>query len=164
MLPDSTAADASVSDDVCTVTCAPPAFVFPNRNPLKVRVKCDIDGITAPAVVMTTEEEDVAPQVAVKPATLLPPTDTTGVMDGAKKESGYVSVMVPPDLIPPNIEGVKPSVASTAVFPALSSEVGMEKETSRGRVGKAMMRPKARANMKAKLIANPSFHWNGYGR
>ena len=164
MLPDSTAADASVSDDVCTVTCAPPAFVFPNRNPLKVRVKCDIDGITAPAVVMTTEVAVVAPQVAVKPATLLPPTDTTGVTDGAKKPEGYVSVMVPPGLIPPNTEGVKPSVASTAVFPSLSSETGMEKEISRGRVGSAMMRPNARTKMKAKLSANPSFHWKGYGR
>ena len=108
MLPDSTAADASVSDDVCTVTCAPPAFVFPNRNPLKVRVKCDIDGIAAPAVVTTTEVAVVAPQVAVKPATLLPPTDTTGVTDGAKKPEGYVSVMVPP--AGTGFDAVNPSV------------------------------------------------------
>ena len=88
MLPDSTAADASVSDDVCTVTCGPPAFVFPIVNPLNVKVKADNDGTTAAAVVMTTEVAVVAPQVAVKPATLLPPTGTTGVTDGAKKPEG----------------------------------------------------------------------------
>ncbi len=88
MLPDSTAADASVSDDVCTVTCDPPAFVFPIVNPLNVKVKADNDAIAAPAVVMTTELAVVAPQVAVKPATLLLRAETNGVTDGAKKPEG----------------------------------------------------------------------------
>ena len=96
MLPDSTAADASVSDDVCTVTCGPPAFVFPIVNPLNVKVQADNDAMAAPAVVMTTEVAVVAPQVVVNPATLLLPAETNGVTDCAKKESGYVSVMVPP--------------------------------------------------------------------
>ena len=73
MLPDSTACDAISSDDVCTVTCGPPAVVYPNFNPLSVTVNADKDGIAAPAVVMTTEVAVVAPHVAVKPATLLPP-------------------------------------------------------------------------------------------
>ena len=85
-------------------------------------------GIAAPAVVMTTEVAVVAPQVAVKPATLLPPTDTTGVMDGAKKESGYVSVMVPP--AGTVFKGMNPSVAGTADFPAFRSLEAMEKAKS----------------------------------
>jgi hypothetical protein len=128
MLPDSTAADASVSDDVCTVTCGPPAVMFPNRSPLKVKVKYDIDGIAAPAVVMTTDVAVVAPQVAAKPATLLLPTETTGVTDGMKKESAYVSVMVPP--AGTAFKGVNPSVTATAVFPAFRSKGAMENESA----------------------------------
>ena len=128
MLPDSTAADASVSDDVCTVTCGPPAFVFPIVNPLNVKVQADNDAMAAPAVVMTTEVAVVAPQVAVKPATLLPPTGTTGVTDGAKKPEGYVSVMVPP--AGTAFKGVNPSVAGTATFPAFRSVEAMEKAKS----------------------------------
>ena len=85
-------------------------------------------GIAAPAVVMTTEVAVVAPQVAVKPATLLPPADTTGVTDGAKKESGYVSVMVPP--AGTVFKGMNPSVAGTADFPAFRSLEAMEKAKS----------------------------------
>ncbi len=88
MLPASTAADASVSDDVCTVTCGPPAVMYPNFNPLNVTVNADKDGIAAPAVVMTTEVAVVALHVAVKPATLLFPAATMGVTDGMKKYSG----------------------------------------------------------------------------
>ena len=96
MLPDATAADAIRSDDVCTVMSVSPDVGYPNRSPLNVKTNADSDGIAAPAVVMITKVAVVAPQVAVKPATLLPPTDTTGVTNGAKKESGYVSVMVLP--------------------------------------------------------------------
>ena len=81
-------------------------------------------GIAAPAVVKTTEVAVVAPQVAVKPATLLPPTET-GVTDGAKKESGYVSVMVPP--AGTAFKGMNPSVAGTAAFPAFRSVEAIEK-------------------------------------
>ncbi len=88
MLPESTAADAKRSVDVCTVTSAPPAVGYPNVNPLKVKVKAAADGIAAPAVVMTMDVLVVAPHVAVKPATLLPPAATTGVTEGAKKEAG----------------------------------------------------------------------------
>jgi hypothetical protein len=86
ILPDSTAADAITSEDVCTVTCRPPAFVFPNVNPLIVKVKADNDAMAVPAVVMIREVAVVAPQVAVKPATL--PAETTGVTDNKKKELG----------------------------------------------------------------------------
>ena len=94
MLPDSTACDAISSDDVCTVTCRPPAVGYPNVNPFNVTVNADEDGIAAPAVVMTTEVAVVALHVTFKPATLLPPAATMGVTDGAKKPEGYISVTV----------------------------------------------------------------------
>ncbi len=88
MPPESTAADARESDDVCTVTSAPPAIGCPIVNPRRVRVKADADGIAAPAVVMTTDVMVVAPHNAVKPEMLLAPAATTGVTEGAKKEAG----------------------------------------------------------------------------
>ena len=119
MLPDSTACDAISSDDVCTVTCRPPAVGYPNVNPFNVTVNADEDGIAAPAVVMTTEVAVVALHVAFKPATLLPPAATMGVTDGAKKPEGYVSVMVPP--AGTRFAAVKPTVTGTDVLPALRS-------------------------------------------
>jgi hypothetical protein len=80
--------------------------------------------MTAPAVVMTTDESVVALHVPVSPATLLLPAATLGVMDAAKKPEGYVSVMVPPGGM--KFVGVKPSV-STATFPAFRSEVAIIK-------------------------------------
>ena len=91
MLPESAAFHANFarrSDDVCTVTSAPPAVGCPNVNPRRVRVKADADGIAAPAVVMTMDVLVVAPHVAVKPLTLLAPAATIGVMKGVKKEAG----------------------------------------------------------------------------
>ena len=61
---------------------------YPNVNPLKVKVNADDGGIVALAVVITTNVFVVAPQVAVKPATLLAPAAIKGVTDGKKKESG----------------------------------------------------------------------------
>ena len=88
MLPDSTAADSIRSEDVCTVTCGLPAVTRPIVNPLKVTEKNVDDRIAAPAVVMITEVAVVAPQVAVKPATLLAPSTEKGVTEWAKKEPG----------------------------------------------------------------------------
>ena len=97
------------------------------EKPDIVTTKADA-GIAAPAVVMITEVAVVAPQVAVRPATLLPPTETTGVTDGMKKESGYVSVMVPP--AGTGFDAVNPSVTGTDVLPALRSFADMIKKTS----------------------------------
>ncbi len=99
--------------------------MFPNTNPLIVKVKADSDAMAAPAVVMITEVAVVAPQVAVKPATLLPPAETTGVTDGKKKPEGYVSVMVPPTGT--GFNAVNPIVTGTAVFPAFRSLAAIEK-------------------------------------
>ncbi len=81
--------------------------------------------MAAPAVVMTTDELVVALHVPVSPATLLLPAATVGVMDGAKKPEGYVSVMVPP--AGTRDPGVKLKVTGTAVFPAFRSEDAMMK-------------------------------------
>ena len=62
-----------------------PTVKPPIVKPFIVTMNADC-GIAAPAVVMTNEVAVVAPQVAVKPATLLAPTK--GVTDGAKKEAG----------------------------------------------------------------------------
>jgi hypothetical protein len=129
ILPDSTASDAISSDDVCTAMRGPPAVMYPNVNPLSVTVNADNDGIAAPAVVMMTEVVVVAPHVAVKPATLLPPAATVGVTEGMKKPEGYVKVMVPPGGIPLKKEGVKPIVTGASLFPDLRSEGCMKKET-----------------------------------
>ena len=128
MLPDSTACDAISSDDVCTVTCRPPAVGYPNVNPFNVTVNADEDGIAAPAVVMTTEVAVVALHVAFKPATLLPPAATMGMTDGAKNPEGYVSVTVPPAAT--GFAALNPSVTGTDVLPALRSIANKLKCTS----------------------------------
>jgi hypothetical protein len=96
-------------------------------KPVIVITNADGD-MAAPAVVMTTYVAVVAPHVPVSPATLLLPAATVGVTDGAKKESGYVSVMVPP--AGTAFKGMNPSVAGTAAFPAFRSVEAMEKAKS----------------------------------
>ena len=76
-------------------------------------------GMTAPAVVMTTEVALVVLHAPVSPATLLLPAATVGVMDGAKKPEGYVSVIVPPEGM--GFNGVKPSVTGTDALPDFRS-------------------------------------------
>ena len=76
-------------------------------------------GMTAPAVVMTTEVALVVLHVPVSPATLLLPAATVGVIYGAKKPEGYVSVMVPPEGT--GFSGVKPSVTGTDALPDFRS-------------------------------------------
>ena len=87
-------------------------------KPVIVMTSADA-GMTAPAVVMTTEVALVVLHVPVSPATLLLPAATVGVMDGAKKPEGYVSVMLPPEGM--GFIGVKPSVTGTDDLPDLRS-------------------------------------------
>jgi hypothetical protein len=77
---------------------------------------------------MMTEVVVVAPHVAVKPATLLPPAATVGVTEGMKKPEGYVKVMVPPGGIVFN--AVNPIVTGTFVFPAFRSIDWIENTTA----------------------------------
>jgi hypothetical protein len=83
--------------------------------------------MTAPAVVMTTEVALVVLHAPVSPATLLLPAATAGVMDGAKKPEGYVSVMVPPEGM--GFNEVKPSVTGTNVLPGIRSSFKIRKDT-----------------------------------
>ena len=105
-----------------------PAVKAPKVRPTIVKTKTDDDGIAAAAVVMTTEVAVVALHVAVKPATLLPPTATAGVTDGMKKPEGYVSVMVPPGGTVFNT--VNPTVTGTDILPALRSCAKIKKVRS----------------------------------
>ena len=93
--PECRAADGSTSFEVCTVTPRLPSVKPPMVNPVNVTANAE-GGMTAPAVVMTTDVVVVALHVPVSPATLLLPAATVGVMDGAKKSKGYDSVMMPP--------------------------------------------------------------------
>ena len=95
-----------------------PAVKPPMVKPVIVMTSADA-GMTAPAVVMTTEVALVVLHVPVSPATLLLPAATVGAMDGAKKPEGYVSVMVPPEGM--GFKGVKPSVTGTDDLPDFRS-------------------------------------------
>ena len=95
-----------------------PAVNPPMVKPVIVMTSADA-GMTAPAVVMTTEVALVVLHAPVSPATLLLPAATVGVMDGAKKPEGYVNVIVPPEGM--GFNGVKPSVTGTDALPAFRS-------------------------------------------
>ncbi len=127
MNPDETPSEPNTSDDVRTNTMPGCLEMLLLEKPDIVTTKAAA-GITAPAVVMTTDVAVVAPHVPVSPATLLLPAATVGVMDGAKKPEGYVSVMVPP--AGTGFDAVNPSVTGTDVWPALRSIVEMLKYTS----------------------------------
>ena len=88
-------------------------------KPVIVMTSADA-GMTAPAVVMTTDVALVVLHAPVSPATLLLPAATVGVMDGAKKPEGYVSVMVLPGST--RVCCVKLNVTGTPIFPAFRSE------------------------------------------
>ena len=85
--PEETEADATVSDEVCTLIPTAPAVTAPIVNPLIVTVKAEVL-MDAPDVVITKDVAVVALQVAVSPATLLAPAATMGVTEEAKKPEG----------------------------------------------------------------------------
>ena len=87
MDPEATKADASVSEDVCTLIPTAPAVTAPIMNPFIVTVNADAP-IVAPDVVITTDVAVVGLHVTVSPATLLAPDATLGVIDEAKKPEG----------------------------------------------------------------------------
>ena len=86
MIPDGTATDAAVSEDVATVTPTDPAVTLPMTKPDSVTTNDEAE-TAAPAEVMTTDVLVVAVQVPVKPATLLLQGCTVGV-DVAKNPDG----------------------------------------------------------------------------
>ena len=115
MDPESTDNDGRTSSEVCT-TQREPAVTVPMVKPEIVTVN-KVAGILAPAVVITMNGAVVLLHIPVRPCTLLLPTSTFGVTDGAKKAEGYVSVIVPP--IGMGVNGVKESVTGTLVLPSV---------------------------------------------
>ncbi len=69
------------------VTSTEPGVGEPIVKPLSVMVKAAAF-MLAPEVVIMTAEADVAPHVAVNPATLLAPEARNGTTDNAKKLEG----------------------------------------------------------------------------
>ncbi len=84
---------------ICNLTPTEPFVGGPIVKPLMVMVTNADGAIVAPDVVITTAVAEVAPHVAVKPATLLAPEVTVGVTDEAKKLEGYTSVKKLPERI-----------------------------------------------------------------
>jgi len=99
----------------------------PIVSPPIVKVNADAP-IVAPDVVITTDVAEVAPQVAVSPATLLAPGATVGVTEDAKNPEGYVSVMVPPEGT--GVAAVKATVMATHGFKTTRSEELIKKDTA----------------------------------
>jgi hypothetical protein len=157
--PESTAADGSKSVDVVMNTSGLPAVNPPMVKPVIVMTIADA-GMTAPAVVMTTEVALVVLHVPVSPATLLLPAATVGVMDGAKKPEGYVSVMVLPGST--GVFGIKLTATGTPIFPAFRSEDAIVKAFICGEDGSPSSRPKIRENIAKKLTMKPIFHFLSY--
>jgi hypothetical protein len=109
----------------CNLTPTEAAVAAPNVNPPRVMVNADALMATPDVVIMTAVEE-VALQVAVKPAILLKPDATVGVRDGTKKLEGYVRVKALPDEM--KAEGVKTRVTCTDALPESRSSGAMPKE------------------------------------
>ncbi len=128
-------------------------------KPVIVTTSADA-GMTAPAVVMTTEVALVVLHVPVSPATLLLPAATTGVMDGAKKPEGYVSVTVLPGST--GVFGVKLNVTGTPIFPAFRSDNAIVKAFICGEDGSPSIKPRIRENIAKKLTIKPIFHFLSY--
>ena len=77
----------------------------------------------------TTEVLPVAPHTISKPGTLLAPSATTGVTEGAKKLGGYVRVMALL-CVGKSVEyGLKENVTETFVLPANRSDESISNET-----------------------------------
>ena len=108
------------------LTSTEPAVAAPIVKPLIVTVKADA-GMTAPDVVIVTAVAEVAPHVAVKPATLLAPKATEGTTEDAKKLEGYNNVKALPDRM--ECERVKPRVIETDDLPGTLSEEEIMKVT-----------------------------------
>jgi hypothetical protein len=138
-----------------------PAVKPPIVKPVIVMTSADA-GMTAPAVVMMTEVALVVLHLPVSPATLLLPAATAGVMDGAKKPEGYVSVTVLPGRT--GVFGVKPNVTGTPIFPAFRSEDAIVKAFICGEEGSRSpsSSPKIKENIAKKLTMKPIFHFLSY--
>jgi hypothetical protein len=97
--------------------------------PLNVTVNAADALIVAADVRSTTDVAPVAVQSSLKPGTLLAPSNTTGVTEGAKKPGGYIRVMALL-CVAKSIEfGLKEIVTETFVLPANRSEESISNKT-----------------------------------
>jgi hypothetical protein len=122
MLPDDTAMEVG-HRNFRKLTRTAPAVGGPIVKPPMVMVTTAAELIEAPEVVITTAVADVAPHVAVKPATLLAPEATVGTTDDAKKLAGYERVKALP--IGRREEEEKTRVRGTDDLPENRSEDAM---------------------------------------
>jgi hypothetical protein len=107
------------------LTPAEPTVGGPIVKPLMVMVTATNALMTAPEVVITTAVAEVAPHVAVNPATLLAPEPTVGTTADAKKLGGYERIKAVPEVTSP--EGEKTTVAGTDNLPETRLESAMLK-------------------------------------
>ncbi len=122
MLPDETAL-ADGHKRYRRLTPTEPAVSGPIVKPAMVTVTTADAAMAAPEVVITTAVLEVAPHVAVKPATLLAPKPTVGTTEDAKKFVGYERVKVLPDATRP--VGENTSVTATDSLPAILPEAAI---------------------------------------
>jgi hypothetical protein len=122
MLPDETELDDE-HKRFRKLTPTEPAIGGPNVKPAMVTVTTADAAMAAPEVVMTTAVLEVAPHVAVKPATLLAPEPTVGTTEDAKKFAGYERVKMLPDATRP--EGENTSVTGTDTLPDVLPEAAI---------------------------------------
>ncbi len=119
MLPDDTVLKSG-HDPFRKLTFTAPAVGGPIVKPPMVIVTTAAALIEAPEVVIATAVADVAPHVAVRPATLLAPEATVGTTEDAKKLGGYERAKkVPEDR---REEGEKTRVRGTDDLPETRSE------------------------------------------
>ncbi len=120
MLPDDTALDVVGHKLFRKLTPTEPAVGGPIVKPPMVIVTTAEALIPAPEVVIVTAVAEVAPHVAVDPATLLAPETTVGTTEEAKKLAGYERVKVLPDTM--RKDGEKTRVTGTDTLPDTRSE------------------------------------------
>ena len=108
-----------------------PAVAAPMVKPLNVTVNAADALMVAADVRSTTDVAPVEVQSSLKPGTLLAPSATTGVMEGAKKLGGYVRVIVPGSSI--DDPGENDKVADTFALEATRSAEEMFKTAFWGR-------------------------------
>jgi hypothetical protein len=123
MLPDDTVLEVVGHKPFRKFTFTAPAVGGPIVKPPMVIVTTVAALMKAPEIVIETAVADVAPHVAVKPATLLAPEATVGTTEDAKKLGGYERTKELPGVI--REEGEKTRVRGTDALPATRSEAAM---------------------------------------
>jgi len=96
MGPDGTSENGIAPDAICTAIALEPGVAAPMAKPLMVTVNAKVALMVVPDVVSTTAVPFMDPHVMFRLGTLLAPAATKGVIEDAKKLSGYIRVMESP--------------------------------------------------------------------